>query len=52
MESLESLSHGAYCSRCNTIKPIKEFKRYLTNSEALSRGYAANHSVDVETTIC
>lgn len=52
MEPLENLGHGGYCSSCNTIKPLKEFKRYLTNAEALSRGYAANYRVEVETTLC
>jgi hypothetical protein len=52
MNPTETLGRGAYCSRCNTIKPIAEFKRYLTNAEALSRGYAANYKVEVESSVC
>jgi hypothetical protein len=52
MTNLENLGRGGYCSRCNTIKPIEHFTRYLTNAEALSRGYAANYRVKVETSTC
>jgi hypothetical protein len=52
MTNLENLGRGGYCSRCNTIKPIEHFTRYLTNAEAKSRGYAANYRVKVETSTC
>ena len=52
MKPLENLGRGGYCSRCNTIKPIAEFTRFLTNAEALARGYRANFKVEVETTTC
>ena len=52
MINLDSLSDGAVCPECNDIKPLKEFTRFLTRAEALSRGYVANVRVKVETKLC
>jgi len=43
---------GGYCSKCNTLKPIKSFTRLLTFAESKRRGYAGNHRVEVHDPLC
>lgn len=43
---------GGYCSKCNTIKPLKAFTRLLTFAESKRRGYVGNHRVEVIDSLC
>ena len=52
MKPLESLGHGGYCSRCNTIKPIAEFMRPLSTLQAKARGYSGMRRIEVESSMC
>lgn len=40
------------CTKCKKPKPSTEFKRLLTRAQAKAKGYAGNHRVEVETTLC
>jgi hypothetical protein len=43
---------GGYCAKCDTLKPIKDFKRLLTFAETKRRGYVGNHRVEVLEFVC
>lgn len=52
MQDLPELVDGAQCKRCDAIKPLKEFTRFLTGAEARAQGYAGNYRVKVVGNVC
>jgi hypothetical protein len=43
---------AAMCTACRKIKPLKEFRRYLTPAEARYRGYSGNRRIEIESEKC
>lgn len=48
----QPLFAAAMCTACRKIKPIKEFRRYLTPAEARYRGYSGNRRIEIESEKC
>lgn len=43
---------AALCVACKQIKPLAEFKRYLSRAQARARGYSGNARVEIESSMC
>jgi hypothetical protein len=43
---------AAMCATCRSIKPLAEFKRYLSRAQARARGYSGNANVEIESSMC
>lgn len=43
---------AAMCTVCKQIKPLAEFKRFLSSAQARARGYAGHVSVEIESSMC
>jgi hypothetical protein len=48
----KALKAAAFCPDCQTVKPLPEFKRYLTGGELAAQGYTSGAKVEIETAKC